>query len=166
MYMAKKETFNAEEWNLIRMAPVLVMTGVAAADPGGLIGAFKESFSGVSSMMAAFKESSGLELMAALLAEKSMPTMPDKKQMLGEGSAEQLSANFKNSVLGYVKQAVALVKSKGTPEEAAAYEKMMAGVAEKVANAAKEGGFFGFGGERVSAGEKAFLDELNTALKA
>ena len=43
---------------------------------------------------------------------------------------------------------------------------MMAGVAEKVANAAKEGGFFGFGGERVSAGEKAFLDELNTALKA
>ena len=164
--MAKKETFNAEEWNLIRMAPVLVMTGVAAADPGGLIGAFKESFSGVSSMMEAFKGSSGLELMAALLAEKSMPTMPDKKQMLGEGSAEQLSANFKNSVLGYVKQAVALVKSKGTPEEAAAYEKMMAGVAEKVANAAKEGGFFGFGGERVSAGEKAFLDELNTALKA
>ncbi len=164
--MAKKETFNAEEWNLIRVAPVLVMTGVAAADPGGLIGAFKESFSGVSSMMGAFKESSGLELMAALLAEKSMPTMPDKKQMLGEGSAEQLSANFKNSVLGYVKQAVALVKSKGTPEEAAAYEKMMAGVAEKVANAAKEGGFFGFGGERVSAGEKAFLDELNAALKA
>ena len=53
--MAKKETFNAEEWNLIRMAPVLVMTGVAASDPGGLIGAFKESFSGVSSMMGAFK---------------------------------------------------------------------------------------------------------------
>jgi hypothetical protein len=164
--MAKKEDFSPEEWNLIRLAPILVMTGVAASDPGGLIGAFQESFSGVKSMIAAFKESSSLELMNALMAEKSMPTMPDKKQMLGEGSAEQLSGNFKNSVLGYVKQAIALVKSKGTPEEVAAYEKMMAAVAEKVANAAKEGTFFGFGGERVSAGEKAFLDELNATLKA
>lgn len=164
--MAKKEAFNAEEWNLIRVAPILVMTGVAASDPGGLIGAFQESFSGVKSMMASFKESSSLELMSALMAEKSMPTMPDKKQMLGEGSAEQQSTNFKNSVVGYVKQAIALVKSKGTPEEVAAYEKMMAAVAEKVANAAKEGTFFGFGGERVSAGEKAFLDELNATLKA
>jgi hypothetical protein len=164
--MATKEAFSAEEWNLIRMTPVLIMTGVAASDPGGLIGAFKEAYGGVSSMMEVLKGSSGLELMGALLAEKSMPTMPDKKQMLGEGSAEQQSANFKNAVMGYVKQALALVKTKGTPEEAAAYGKMMAGVAERVANAAKEGTFFGFGGERVSAGEKAFLDELNATLSA
>jgi hypothetical protein len=32
--MAKKEDFTAEEWNLLRAAPVLVMTGVAASDPG------------------------------------------------------------------------------------------------------------------------------------
>lgn len=164
--MATKEAFSAEEWNLIRMTPVLIMTGVAASDPGGLIGAFKEAYGGVNSMMASLKESSGLELMNALLAEKSMPTMPDKKQMLGEGSAEQQAANFKNAVMGYVKQVLAMVKSKGTPEEAAAYGKMMAGVAERVANAAKEGTFFGFGGERVSAGEKAFLDELNATLNA
>jgi hypothetical protein len=164
--MAKKEDFNAEEWNLLRAAPVLVMTGVAASDPGGLIGAFKESYSGVNSMMAALKGSSGLELMSALLAEKTMPTMPDRKQMLGEGSAEQQSANFKTAVLGYVKQALSLVKSKGSAEEAAAYGKMMASVATEVANAAKEGTFFGFGGERVSAGEKAFLDELNDILGA
>ena len=164
--MAKKEDFNAEEWNLLRAAPVMVMTGVAASDPGGLVGAFKEAYSGVNTMMEALKGSSGLELLSALLAEKTMPTMPDKKQMLGEGSAEQQSANFKTAVMGYVKQALALVGSKGTPEEAAAYRKMMGGVAEKVANAAKEGTFFGFGGERVSAGEKAFLDELNGVLGA
>jgi hypothetical protein len=164
--MATKDAFNAEEWNLIRMAPILVMTGVAASDPGGLIGAFQESYSGVKTMMNSFKESSSLELMNALMAEKSMPTMPDRKQMLGEGNTEQQSVNFKNSVLGYVKQAIALIKSKGSPEEVAAYEKMMSQVAEHVANAAKEGSFFGFGGERVSAGEKAFLDELNAAMKA
>ena len=42
----KKEDFNAEEWNLLRAAPVLVMTGVAASDPGGLVGAFKEAYNG------------------------------------------------------------------------------------------------------------------------
>lgn len=162
--MANKEAFSAEEWNLVRVAPILVMTGVAAADPGGLIGAFKESFSGVGAMMGAFKENRGLELMGALLAEKSMPSMPDKKQMLGEGTVEQQSANFKNAVLGIVKQALDLIKGKASAEEAAAYEKMMASVAEHVANAAKEGSFFGFGGERVSAGEKAFLDELKAVL--
>jgi hypothetical protein len=164
--MATKEAFSAEEWNLIRMAPILVMTGVAASDPGGLIGAFQESYSGVKTMMNSFKENSSLGLMSALMAEKSMPTMPDRKQMLGEGSTEQQSANFKNAVLGYVKQAIALIKSKGSPEEVAAYEKMMSQVADHVANAAKEGSFFGFGGERVSAGEKAFLDELNQAMQA
>jgi hypothetical protein len=164
--MATKEAFSAEEWNLIRSAPILVMTGVAASDPGGLIGAFQESFAGVKTMMNSFKESGSLELMSALMAEKSMPTMPDKKQMLGEGSMEQQTTNFKNAVLGYVRQAIALIKSKGSPAEVAAYEKMMAGVAEHVANAAKEGSFFGFGGERVSAGEKAFLDELNAVLQA
>lgn len=164
--MATKEAFSAEEWNLIRVTPMLVMTGMAVSDPGGLIGAFKESFSGMNSMMGSLKESSMLELMSALLSDRTMPTMPDRKQLLGEGSAAQQSTNFKNSVLGYVKQALALVKSKGTPEEAVVYGKMMAAVAEKVANAAKEGTFFGFGGVLVSAGEKAFLDELNAALKA
>ncbi|NLC71894.1 MAG: hypothetical protein GX751_11115 [Desulfuromonadaceae bacterium] len=164
--MATKEFFSTEEWNLIRMTPILVMAGVAVSDPGGLIGAFKESFAGMNSVLGALKESSNLELMSALLADKGMPTMPDKKEMLGEGNAAQQSANFKNSVLEYVKQALALVKSKGTPEEAVAYRKMMAEVAERVANAAKEDTFFGFGGVLVSAGEKAFLDELNATLNA
>jgi hypothetical protein len=39
-------------------------------------------------------------------------------------------------------------------------------VAESAANAAKEGGFMGFGGERVSAAEQGFLDELKAALAA
>ena len=140
--MAKKETFSAEEWNLIRVAPVLVMTGVAAADPGGLIGAFKESFSGVSSMMGAFKESSGLELMVRSWLRKACPPCLTRSRCWAK-AVRSSCRRISKIRLGYVKQAVALVKSKGSPEEAAAYEKMMAAVAEKVANAAKEGGFLG-----------------------
>ena len=37
--------------------------------------------------------------------------------------------------------------------------------AEKVANAASEGGFLGFGGVKVSEKEKATLAQLSAALK-
>ena len=38
------------------------------------------------------------------------------------------------------------------------------GVGERVAHAAKEGSFFGIGGERVSEGERAMLQRLDDAL--
>jgi hypothetical protein len=38
-------------------------------------------------------------------------------------------------------------------------------MAEKVANAAKEGAFFGLGGERVSDAEKVVLTDLAAALQ-
>jgi len=38
-------------------------------------------------------------------------------------------------------------------------------VAENVAKAAKEGGFLGFGGERVSEGEKALFADLGRVLE-
>lgn len=37
-------------------------------------------------------------------------------------------------------------------------------VAESVANASTEGSSFGFGDERVSAAEKALVDEVNAAV--
>ena len=40
---------------------------------------------------------------------------------------------------------------------------MLVAVAEDAANAAKEGGFLGFGGVRVSDKERAFIDEVSKA---
>ena len=37
-------------------------------------------------------------------------------------------------------------------------------IAGKVANASTEGGFFGFGGEKVSAAETAAINELASSL--
>jgi hypothetical protein len=66
--------------------------------------------------------------------------------------------------LGKVRKALALLGTKASPEEVAAYKKMIATVAEETAKASKEGGFLGFGGERVSAGEQAFLDQVKSLL--
>ena len=94
-----------------------------------------------------------------------MPTMPDRGALLGEGSREQQFDNLKAAVLGKVREALALLGTKATPEELASYKQMIVMVAEKTAKASKEGGFLGFGGERVSAGEQAFLDQVKSLLQ-
>ena len=155
--MAGRNVFSDAEWNLLRTAPILVASGVSTADPSGLIGTVKEAFSGMSSMMESYKEGAQFELINALLADKSMPPMPDRGALLGEGSREQQIENLKAAVLGKVSEVMALLGTKASPDEVAAYKKMLATVAEHTANAAKEGGFLGFGGERVSAREQAFM---------
>ncbi len=61
-------------------------------------------------------------------------------------------------------EAVALVDSKATDEEAGAYKAFVLTVAEAAAGANREGGFLGIGGKPVSANEQAALDEIRTAL--
>jgi hypothetical protein len=162
--MAKQDAFTAEEWTLLRLAPSLVSGGMAAADPSGIFASIKEATAGAQGMAEAFKSNAALELFSALAADRSMPGMPDPKTMLGEGPREQQMQNFKTAVLDRVKSAMDLVTRKGSAEEAAAYRKLLADVAERAANASKEGGFLGFGGVRVSDKEQAFLSEVKRAV--
>lgn len=54
--------------------------------------------------------------------------------------------------------------TKASPAEADAYKAMLVGVAQKAAEASKEGGFLGFGGVRVSDKEQAFIAEVKRTL--
>jgi hypothetical protein len=67
-------------------------------------------------------------------------------------------------VLGELREVQAVVAAKATPEEASAFARWLVEVALDAANAAKEGGFMGFGAEQVSKGEQHMLDELRSAL--
>jgi hypothetical protein len=58
----------------------------------------------------------------------------------------------------------ALIEKKAKPEEAQGFKQWLVTVAQRVAEAAKEGGFLGFGGTQVSEQETATIKELSTAL--
>ena len=60
--MAKQDTFTSDEWTLIRLAPSLISSGVAAADPSGIFSSLKEAMAGARGMAEAFKDSSNLGL--------------------------------------------------------------------------------------------------------
>jgi hypothetical protein len=161
--MAKQDSFTADEWTLLRLAPSMIAGGVAASDPSGLFGSIKEAAAGARGMAEAFQSGSNLELFSALAADRSIPGMPDPKALVGEGSREQQMQNFKTAVLERVKSASDLVARKASPEEASAYRRMLVDIADQAANASSEGGFLGFGGVRVSDKEKAFLAEVSKA---
>lgn len=163
--MATQAAFTTEEWTLLRIVPSLVVGGVSAADPSGIFGAVKEATAGMTEMVESLQKGSKLELLGAMLADKSIPGMPDPKTLVGEGNREQQMANLKSAVLGRIREAASLVSRKGTPDEANAYKQMILNVAEKAANASKEGGFLGFGGVRVSSAEESFLHEVKAVLQ-
>jgi hypothetical protein len=56
-----------------------------------------------------------------------------------------------------------IVSAKATREEADAYRGWLMDAAQEAADAAKEGGFFGFHAVRVSEGEQRMLDKLGQA---
>ncbi len=162
--MTTKATFSTDEWNLLRSVPAILAAGVSTSDPSGLFGSLKEAAGGMRGMIEALKEATGSELAQEMLADRSMPGMPDPKSLLGEGSREEQMANFRKASFEQVQKAVDLLGAKATPEETSAYKTMLMKVADTAANAAKEGGFLGFGGERVSANEQSYLDELKGVL--
>ena len=82
-----------------------------------------------------------------------------------EGSKETLSAaEIKERALEVCRQVSLILQSKASVEESDSYKRWPMAVAERVAEASKEGGFLGFGGERVSEGETAALSELAASL--
>ena len=53
---------------------------------------------------------------------------------------------------------------RATPEETAAFGRWLLATAQAAADAAKEGGFMGFGAKQVSEGEQAMLDQVRDAV--
>ena len=98
------------------------------------------------------------ELLAAValdiqaMAQHRQNLLGDFKPRGGEQVLEELGAV--NEV----------VTAKATPEEAAAFRGWLLAAAQAAADAGKEGGFLGFGAERVSAGERRMLDQVRTVL--
>jgi hypothetical protein len=161
--MTGRTAFTDEEWALLRLAPLFVAVGVVAADASGLFSSIREAVAGTNEMSEALAENPDLELFAALLAERRPPHVPDVESLLGRGSNETQMRNFKTAALGQVGAAVALLKRKASVAEVAGYQSLLTRVAERAANASKEGGFLGFGGVRVSDKEREFIDAVQKA---
>jgi len=149
--MTSKAEFNAEEWSLVLAAPPIAGLRVVTADRGGTI---RESLSMAQAYGDARKERGASELLDQIVADK--PAMDP-----GEFKTPD---DVKQAGMERIREAVALVDSKASTEEAEDYKRFVLDLAERVARAHKEGGFLGVGGQEVSDSERAALDEIAAVL--
>jgi hypothetical protein len=159
--MATKTDFTAEEWKQIQRAPFMAGLAVVAASPSGPFGVVKELFA-VGKMLGEVKtQGTSNDLIKALVAdiEAGAKDLSAPAELKGK-TPEQV----KSYAIESVRQVATLIDKKTKPDEAQGFKQWLVSVAQKVAEAAKEGGFLGFGGTRVSEEEAATIKELSTTL--
>ena len=161
--MANQKSFSPAEWTLLRLTPSFVSVGVSASDRSGLFASIREALAGAREVIEGVNKNIALELFSALAADRTLPDIPDVDTLLGKGSHEQQMENFKRVALDQVVAAVALLAERASPKECDAYRNLLVGVADRAANASKEGSFLGFGGVRVSQKERDFIDAVKRA---
>jgi hypothetical protein len=155
--MSKKADYTAEEWELLLSAPFVVPLAVVAASPSGPIGLVKEGAAVASKLGELARQgSSGNELIDALVSEtrerRSLPRMPSSD-----------ADSIKASAVGSARKVAELLQAK-SPTEAEQVKHWLYDLANRTAEASREGGFLGFGGVQVSDAEKAVLGEIAGAL--
>lgn len=162
--MAGKSNFTPEEWARIAASPMVASMAITAADPSGLWGLLKESMSGGWAMLEA-KQDAGTPPLVKAVADDIANS--------GTRSAvrDSFQAQFKGAQFGDVKakaiaelHAVSALLDAKAPDDAASFKSWLWSVAQKAAEAGKEGGFLGFGGVAVSDAEKATLADISSAL--
>ena len=153
--MTSKQDFTNEEWTRIRRAPLVAGVAISLADPGGPIEVAKET---MASLRAATLPPSQEELLAAVALEVQALAQQRQNPL---GDFRPTSDQHVVEELGAVNE---LVTAKASPQEAEAFRRWLVAAAQAAADAAKEGGFMGFGAEQVSAGEQQMLDRVRGAL--
>lgn len=148
--MTGKSDFTDEEWKTVLEAPPSAGLIVIASDRGGSI---RESFSMAKAYTEARQEHGESELLDEIVSAK--PEVDHTRFKTPE--------ELKDACLGHIRDAVALLGSKASSEELDEYKKFIVGLAQRVAEARKEG-FLGLSGERVSDAEQKAIGEISAAL--
>ena len=156
--MTTKADFAEDEWVRVRRAPLVAGLAISLADPGGPIETAKES-------MATLKNATNPPSREQLLTEVAL-----ELQAMAQARENPLKGfkptgpNPGQGVLEELRGVVALVAATASAEESAAFGSWLVTAAQAAADAAKDGGFLGFGAQQVSEREQAMIDEVKAVV--
>jgi hypothetical protein len=130
------------------------------SSPSGPFGVVKEMFA-AGKILAEAKAGSQNPLVSALVAELATSEgreLAQPKEASGKKAEELLAL-----AVDHLKQVRALLEAKAGAD-ADDFKRWLATLGERVAQAATEGGFLGFGGTRVTDKEASALTDIRSAL--
>jgi hypothetical protein len=159
--MTTKSDFTEEEWVRVRRAPFVAGMAISLADPGGPIEMAKES-------MATVKTATNPPTREQLLADVALDiqSMTQQRQNPLSDCKVTDAGQAGQQILDELRAVKDLVAAKAAPEETSAFGQWLLATAQAAADAAKEGGFMGFGATQVSEGEQNMLEQLRTTIGA
>jgi hypothetical protein len=146
--MTTKADFTPQEWDQVLEGPTSAGMIVITAQRGGTI---RETFSMAKAYAEARQRHGQSELLDAIVAAK--PELDRTRT----GSVEEL----KTRNLGHIRDAVALLQTKASPQELDEYKRFVVGLAQTVAAAHRESGR---DGDPVSDAERTAIAAVTDAL--
>ena len=156
-----RSDFSEEDWSRIVRAPFVAGLAISLADPGGPIEAAKET---MATLKSATNPPSREQLVTEVALDIQAEVQQKRNPLKGYRPSSQGTAPSGEQVLVELTAVQAIVAARATPEETLAFGQWLVATAQAAANAAKEGGFMGFGAEQVSKGEQAMLDQVRAAV--
>lgn len=166
--MSVRDEYTAEEWKQIVTAPAAIIAAVIGVSPGGPIQIGQEVGAAVKAFERAAEELASNPLLAAVLVElkgrfeayigKAAPEDVVEFDIMALAKDPAAAAELCRSV-------VRILAAKAPAEQGEPFRRWLLTLAEAVAEAGKEGGFMGIGGEAVSPPERELLGELAAALE-
>jgi hypothetical protein len=150
--MTRRADFSVDEWSTVVEGPLLAGMRVVTAGRGGTI---RESLAMGETYAKARRQHGESGLLDDLVS--TAPAMdPDRLPS---------DADIARATAEHLRTAVQLLERKASPEEVDVYKRFVLTLAEAAANAHREGGFLGLGGEKVSETERAALEEIAGSLR-
>jgi hypothetical protein len=155
--MTSRSDFTDDEWERLGRAPLVVAMAISLADPGGPLETFKESSAALRTLAEAARDGGYGEFVQSVA--RDVAARAQRRQTpLGDFKPDR--GNARQEVLAELRTVNALLQQKATPEELAEFREWLRTAAQRAALAATEGGFLGFGGERVSEREQQMLETI------
>ena len=160
--------YSDDEWKLLMAVPLRVCKAMMLVSPSGPIGLIQETKAMADAVKALLSLNTSSQLLNDLRrsAERVMGARrsSDPREILFDllGSSKD-PAQCRTEALGDCQQ-VANVLRKASPQDTAEYKQLVYNSALRVAEAAREGGIMGIGGQQVSPQEQDLLRDVSNAL--
>lgn len=162
--MIDKSVFTPEEWSQILASPMLAGLAVTLSDPSGLFGTMKEGTSNARALLEARNGGSSGNLAKIIADEFSTSAgRASAREAIKLDMTAGKPAELKLQALSALANVNSILSAKAG-DDAPAFRSWLKSIALDAAEAAREGGFLGIGGEKVSDAERATLAEIEQAL--
>lgn len=168
--MTTKADFSPDEWESLIEAPMKIAYAIIASGTPGPIQLAQETFAVARATVEPTVNATPNALINAVASDIKAATQDSEgRKAAREGLQEDIKdvtniAQLRAAGIEGARAVATLLATKAPADEAAGFKQWLLGIAQRVAEAAKEGSILGFGGTRVTDEEKATIGELASAL--